>query len=104
MVAPVRPYGCVFAYSGGARSSIRGNYHFFEMDKNKIGGVVNQLNKSGIGEHIYCVLCGGMTLDQNRIVRERSRIDTQLIIDIMTWFVQESGHPPQFPKNAFNHF
>ncbi len=28
-----------------------------------------------------------------KIVRERSRIGTQLFIDIMTWFVQESGHP-----------
>jgi hypothetical protein len=26
MVAPVRPYGCVFSYSGGAQKSIKGNY------------------------------------------------------------------------------
>jgi hypothetical protein len=93
MVAPARPYGCVFANSGGAQKSVRGNYQFFEMDQNKIGGVINQLNKSEIGEHIYCVLCGRMTLDQKKIARERSRIDTQLFIDIKTWFVQESGHP-----------
>jgi hypothetical protein len=63
------------------------------MDQNKIGGVINQLNRSGIGEHIYCVLCGRTTLDQKKKIRERSRIDTQLFSDIMTWFVQESGHP-----------
>ncbi len=34
-----------------------------------------------------------MTLDQRKVVRERSRIETSLFIDIMTWFVQESGHP-----------
>jgi hypothetical protein len=34
-----------------------------------------------------------MTADQRRIVRERSKVDTQLFIDIMTWFVQQSGHP-----------
>jgi hypothetical protein len=34
-----------------------------------------------------------MTLDQKKIVRDRSRIDTQLFIDNMAWFVQESGHP-----------
>jgi hypothetical protein len=33
-----------------------------------------------------------MTVDQKKIVRERSRLDTQLSIDIMTWFVQQSGH------------
>ncbi len=59
----------------------------FEDDQNRIGGVIHQLNKSGIGEHIYCVLCGRMTLSQNRIVRERSKVDTQLFIDIMTLFV-----------------
>ncbi len=37
IVAPVRPYGCVFAYSWGAQKCIRGNYHFFEMDQKKIG-------------------------------------------------------------------
>ena len=44
MVAPIRPYGCVFAYSGKFHKSIIGNYQFFEMDQNKIGGVINQLN------------------------------------------------------------
>ena len=93
MVAPVRPYGCVFAYSGGAQKSLRGNYQFFEMEQNRLGGVMNHLNQAGIGEHIYCVLCGRMTPDQKQIVRKRARIDTQLYIDILTWFVKESGHP-----------
>jgi hypothetical protein len=34
-----------------------------------------------------------MTPEQKQIVRKRSRIDTQLYIDILTWFVKESGHP-----------
>jgi hypothetical protein len=38
MVVPLRPYGCVFAYSGGAQKSLRGNYQFFEMDQNRLGG------------------------------------------------------------------
>ena len=37
MVAPLRPYGCVFAYSGGAQKSLRGNCQFFEMDQNRLG-------------------------------------------------------------------
>jgi hypothetical protein len=28
MLAPVRPYGCVFAYSRGSQKSIKGNYQF----------------------------------------------------------------------------
>jgi hypothetical protein len=92
MMAPVRPYGSTFSYTGEAQKSLRGNYQFFEMDQNRIGGVIHQLNKSGIGEHIYCVLCSRMTVDQKRIIREWSTLDTQLFIDIMTWFVQQSGH------------
>jgi hypothetical protein len=56
MVAPLRPYGCVFAYSGGAQKSLRDNYQFFKMDQNRVGGVMNQLNQAGIGE-IYTVCC-----------------------------------------------
>jgi hypothetical protein len=93
MVAPLRPYGCVFAYSGGAQKSLRGNYQFFDMDQNRFGGVINQLNQAGIGEHIYCVLYGRMTPDQKQMVCKRSRVDPQLYIDIPTWFVKESGHP-----------
>jgi hypothetical protein len=63
------------------------------MDQNRIGGVMNQLNKSGFGDNIYCVHCGRMTPDEIVIVRERSKVNTQLFIDIMNWFVQESGHP-----------
>jgi hypothetical protein len=80
MMAPVRPYGSIFAHTGGAQKFIRGNYQFFEMDKNRIGGVILQLNKLGFGEHIYCVLCGRMTANQRRIVRERSKVVTQLLL------------------------
>ncbi len=56
MIAPLRPYGSIFSYTGGAQKSLRESYHFFEMDQNRIGGVINQLNKSGIGEHLLCSL------------------------------------------------
>ena len=67
MVAPIRPYGSIFSFTGGCQKCIRGNYQFFEMDQNRLGGVIHQLNKSGIGEHIYCVLCGRMTPDQKKL-------------------------------------
>ncbi len=63
------------------------------MDQNRLRGVINQINQAGIGEHLYCILCGRMTPDQKQIVRKRLRINTQLYIDILSWFVKESGHP-----------
>jgi hypothetical protein len=37
MVAPLRLYGCVFAYSGGHQKSLRGNHQFFESNQNRSG-------------------------------------------------------------------
>jgi hypothetical protein len=34
-----------------------------------------------------------MTPDQKQIVHKRSRVDTHLYIDILTWLLKESGHP-----------
>jgi hypothetical protein len=34
-----------------------------------------------------------MTPDQKRIVREQSTLNTGLFTDLMTWFLQKSGHP-----------
>jgi hypothetical protein len=76
IAAPIRPYGCIFAFSGGAQKSLQGNYQFFEMDYNHLGGVMNQLNQQGIGKHINCVLCGRMTPDQKQIVCKRSKVNT----------------------------
>jgi hypothetical protein len=58
------------------------------MDHNRLGGVMKQLDQAGIGEHIYCVLCRRMAPDQKQIVCKRSKVDTQLFIDVMTWFVK----------------
>jgi hypothetical protein len=54
MVAPLRPYGCVFDYSGGAQKSLRGNYQFFEMDQNRLG--VNSIKQALASIHIVCCM------------------------------------------------
>jgi hypothetical protein len=36
MLAPVRPYGCVFSYSGGAQKTIIGKYHFLKWIKTEL--------------------------------------------------------------------
>jgi hypothetical protein len=63
------------------------------MDPNRLGAVINYLNQADIGEHIYCVFCVRMAPDQKQIVCRRAVVDTQLFIGILTWFVEESGHP-----------
>ncbi len=81
---------------------------FFWDGPNRSGAVINHLNQAGIGEHIYCVLCGRKTPDQKQIVPRRAVVDTQLFIDILTWFWKESGHPgyqnTTIQKNVLNYF
>ena len=91
MLAPTRAYGCVFAYTG-SQQSVMGHYQFFEMDQSRIGGVMHHLNATGIGRNIFCVLCGRMTPSQKKVAREQAHLDTQLYLDLLTWFIQ-SGHP-----------
>jgi hypothetical protein len=37
MMAPVRPYGSIFSYTGGAQKSLRGNYHFLKWIRTELG-------------------------------------------------------------------
>ncbi len=39
LMAPVRPYGSIFAYTGGAQKSIRENYQFLKWIRTELGGL-----------------------------------------------------------------
>ena len=41
LVAPTRPYGCIFAYSDGSHKSIQGHLQFFETHQSHVGGVID---------------------------------------------------------------
>lgn len=91
-IAVVRPFGYVFSYSATAFNSIKGHITFFDMDQQFVGGVLNkfqQIRKS----NIFCVLCGRMTPNQKEAVRRRAVLDTTVFLNLLTWFIKESGHP-----------
>jgi hypothetical protein len=91
LVSPVRPYGYVFAYTAGQHESISGHYQFFEMDQPKIGGAMQGLSQTQ--QSVYAMICGSVTNDQRKIIRERVQIDTQKYVDIMTWLIEHSTKP-----------
>jgi hypothetical protein len=91
-IAPVRPHAWIFSYTGGQNQKIRGNYQFFEADLSRMGGVFSHLNECHIKE-IVCVLSGAMTPKQKERAREQAKIDTKLYLGLLTWFIEESGHP-----------
>jgi hypothetical protein len=95
MLAPVRPYGCVFSYSGWSQKSITGIF-FFEMDQNKLRVVINHLNQAGIGEQIYCDLCG------RRLLKANSAQESCSWHTVVHWhfnMVCERIWPPGFPEH-----
>ena len=109
LLAPVRPYGYIFAYSGGSHKSIQGHYQFFETDQSQMGGVIDHVRDMGVAQNMYIMLCGRMTPTQRELIRQRAQIDTEEYLDLLNYFIKESGHsgynglplPKDFPHPIF---
>ena len=54
MLAPVRPYGYVLAYTGGVHQKIKGHYQFFEMDTGKINAGMNAISQENNNIYVLC--------------------------------------------------
>jgi hypothetical protein len=93
MLAPTRAYGYTFSYFAGAQQSIQGHYMFYEVDQTYMGSVINNIQSTGANPHIHIVLGGRYTPTQKKIIENKTEVDTTLYTDLMTWFIQESGHP-----------
>ena len=96
-ISPVRPYGYVHAYQGGSQKSITGHFSFFSVDQSHVGGVLNKYKSVGSSErkpskNIFVVLCGRMTPNQKRIVKEQAELDTDIFLHLLNWFIIRSGH------------
>ena len=96
-ISPVRPYGYVHAYQGGSQKSITGHFSFFSVDQSHVGGVLNKYKNVGNNEmqpskNIFVVLCGRMTPNQKRVVRDRAKMNTTMFLHLLNWFIKRSGH------------
>ena len=87
-----RPYGFIFAFTGGAQQSIMGQYSFFETNQELMGSTVNRYRQSGANDHILIVLAGRFTPQQKEIARSQVSLDTGLYIDILTWLIKTAKH------------
>ena len=93
MLAPTRAYGYTFSYFAGAQQSIQGHYIFYEVDQTHMGSVLNDIQNTGASPHIHIVLGGRYTPTQKRMIEKKREVNTTLYTNLMTWFIQESGHP-----------
>jgi hypothetical protein len=60
-ISPVRPWGHVIAWQGGAKKSLTGHFSFFSVDQSHVGGVLNKyrsINDNGMrtSRNIFVVL------------------------------------------------
>mgnify|MGYP006194651551 CR=1 FL=1 len=86
------PFGYVHAYSAGSQKSIQGHFSLFSVDQSHVGGALHKYRSSTGGKNIYVVLFGRMTPAQKNIVRRQAEMNADLFLDLLTWFIQESGH------------
>lgn len=93
LLAPVRPYGNIYAYQGGAQKAITGTVAYYEMDLPEIGGAIKHSRSLGLAENMYVMLCGRFTPQQRTIIQRRFKLDSKLYFDLLNWFIRESGHP-----------
>ena len=93
LLAPVRPFAFIFAYTAGAHKAIRGHFSFFEVDLTHTGSVMNHFLTTGANPLVYVVLCGRMTPNQKEVVKNRTRLHMEKTKDLLEWFINESGHP-----------
>ena len=92
-ISPVRPFGYVHAWCGGKEKSLEGHFSFFSVDQSHVGGVINNYNSiRNTAKNIFIVLCGRMTPAQKSIARRQADINTEVFMDLLTWYIKESGH------------
>ena len=89
----MRPFGYVHAWCGGKEKSLEGHFSFFSVDQSYVGGVINNYNSiRNTAKNIFIVLCGRMTPAQKSIARRQADINTEVFMDLLTWYIKESGH------------
>jgi hypothetical protein len=91
-ISPVRPFGYVHAYTAGRQKSIKGHFSLFSVDQSHVGGALHKYRSTGARKNIYVVLCGRMTPEHKTIVRRQAELNTDLFMDLLIWFIKESGH------------
>ena len=93
-----RPYGYVFAFSGGAHKSIVGHFSFFEMNQSHVSNVLNHFAETGANLNILCALCGKMTPRQKEIATQKAELNVGTYLDLMNWFISIAKHPAYYEK------
>ena len=91
MIDPRAPQAYCFSYIGGWNRRIMGSLEFFDNDCLHVNRVVTELSNSTAKSHVYCVIRGRMTKEQNEKVQEVAALDAKELTDTLHWFANKSS-------------
>lgn len=96
-ISTIRPWGFVQAWTGGKSTSLKGHLSLFSVDQSHVGGVFNKYKNSGNSEkqpskNVFVVLCGRFTPNQKNIIRKQAKLNTDVFVNLLNWFIKTSGH------------
>jgi len=53
---------------------------------------MKKVDPEDVGKSIFYMICGRMIPKQKDIMRRRAKVYTKMYMDILSWFIQKSGH------------
>jgi len=91
-ISSVQPFLIHSCYTAGSQKTIKGHFSLSSVDQSHVGGALNKYRSTTDGKNIYAVLCSRMTPALRNIVQSHAEMDTDLFMDLLTWFPKVSGH------------
>jgi hypothetical protein len=85
MLTPVKTYGYCFTYTGGRQKQLKGSLAYYKADMKSVARAAMHLDVLGLNQNIVVVLYGKMTIAQQAMARERSRIRSANLLQALEW-------------------
>ena len=93
VVACIWPFINIYIYTGSPQKIIQGIVAYFETKLPELGGAFQYTWKMGLPQKLYVMLCGRFTPMQRNIIQKQFKFDSDLNLDILNYFINDSGHP-----------
>ena len=90
LLTPLKSYGFVFTYSGGAQRNLKGVLTYFRVREMSIAKSVLQLDVLGLNEHIVVLYTGNFTKEQKEKAKKRCTIRVDKVLRALEWLVQKN--------------
>ena len=87
MLTPVKTFGYVFGYSGGAHKKLQGSLTYYKVQMQSIARTAMHFDVLGLHCNVVVVLYGSMTPEQRRRARQKNKVRTHLFMAALQWLL-----------------